>query len=137
MVRRDFAYWQRLRRDVPSNVAAGLAAIAALAATVSVIDTLVGGSQFEARGNPLYWLCMLPMVWWVSGLTTFAPRYVRCWGLAMLLACAASGISLVIVVWRAEDWSMAAGAWILTLATATGSRVLYRRSLLAREGPAR
>ena len=55
----------------------------------------------------------------------------------MLLACAVSGISLVIVVWRAEDWSMAAGVWILTLATATGGRVLYRRSLLAREGPAR
>ncbi|RYI35906.1 MAG: hypothetical protein EON48_00530 [Acetobacteraceae bacterium] len=115
---------------MPSNVAAGLAAIAALAATVSVIDTLVGGSQFEAWGNPLYWLCMLPMVWWVSGLTTFAPRYICCWGLAMLLACAASGISLVIVVWRT-------GAWILTLATATCSRVLYRRSLLAREGPTR
>jgi hypothetical protein len=137
MVRRDLAYWQRLRRDRPSNVAAGLAAVAALVATVSVIGTLVGGPQFEARSNPLYWLCMLPMVWWVSGLTTFAPRYVRCWGLALLLACAAGGISLVIAVWRGEDWPMAAGAWILTLATATGSRVLYRRSLLAREGPAR
>ncbi|RYJ04287.1 MAG: hypothetical protein EON47_00920 [Acetobacteraceae bacterium] len=43
---------------------------------------------------------MLPMVWWASGLTTFAPGYVCCWGLAMLLACAAGGISFVIAVWR-------------------------------------
>ena len=90
MRRRDKAYWQRLRHDRPSNLAALLSAVVALAATVSVIDALVGGSKSEARGNPLYWLCMLPMVWWVSGLTTFAPCYVRCWGAAMLLACMAS-----------------------------------------------
>lgn len=137
MIRRDQAYWQRLRKDLPSNVAAGLAAIAVLAATLSVVGTGVSGSHFRARGNPLYWILMLPMMWWVSGLTTFAPRYVRSLKLALGLACAASVVSAIVSMPDGATFTVQTAACVVTIVAAGASLLVYRRSLVRREGPAR
>lgn len=137
MRRRDDAYWQRLRRDRRSNIAALLAILAALAATLSVVALAVPGSHADSRGSPLYWALMLPMAWWGSGLTTFAPRYVRVWKPVLALAVLAAGASLLLALRREAGWGIWAAAFGVTLAAAAGSLALLRGSLLAREGPAR
>lgn len=137
MIRRDQAYWQRLRKDVPSSLAAGLAALAVLVATLSVIGTGVSGSHFQARASPLYWVLMLPMVWWVSGLATFAPRYVNSLKPALGLACAASAISAAVSMTTDAIFTIQTAACLVTMVAAGASLLVYRRSLVGREGPAR
>jgi len=137
MTRRDNAYWQRLRRDRRSNAAVLLAALAALAATISVISISVGGTQYQARANPLYWLLMAPMLWWVVGLTTFAPRYVRLWTPALAVACLASVAAAAATMHEAGDWTAQTIACAVTLAAAAASFLVRRGSLVEREGPAR
>ncbi|WP_260597053.1 hypothetical protein [Sphingomonas endolithica] len=137
MIRRDPIYWQRLRKDRRSGIAGILTAIALVAATVSVSMILVSGSQYEARANPLYWALMLPMAWWVNGLTAFEPFYVRSWKAVLALACLASGASLAIDIWHDDDWTVSAVNAAVTVVSAIASMIAYRGSLVAREGPAR
>lgn len=137
MIRRDPEYWQRLRKDVRSNIAAGLAGVAVLSGTISVISIGVSGNQFEARANPLYWLLMIPMVWWVSGLSTFAALYVRSWKPVMAVACVSSAASLAVAMNRTEDWHIWAFSFVITVAAAAASLMVYRNSLVALSGPAR
>ena len=129
-------YWQRLRRDARSNVAAVLAGVAALAGTVSVVVVAVPGAHHAARASPFYWLLMLPLAWWGSGLATFGARYVRLWTPALALACLGSGASLAVAAWRG-DWGMHAAGFAITASAAAASLVARRGSLVAREGPAR
>ena len=135
-MRQDQDYWQRLRKDRRSNWAAGFAGVATIAATVSLIGLLVEGSQYQARGNPLYWALMLPVVWWLSGLGGFQPRAVRWWRPAMLVSVAIAAVALVVAVARA-DWAPEAVGFAITLLSAATSVSLLRGSLVAREGPAR
>lgn len=137
MIHKDPAYWQRLRKDRRSNIAGVLAAVAVLTGTVSVTMTLVNGSQYEARGNPLYWVLLLPMAWWVSGLSTFESRYVRSWKPVLAIACLAAAASLAIDMQRDEDWTVSAVSVAITVISAVASLVVYTGSLVAREGPAR
>lgn len=136
MMRRDKDYWQRLRKDPRSNWAAGMAAIAAIAASVMLIGLLVEGSQYRARGNPLYWILMLPAVWWSAGLARFEPRPVRSWKPALLLCVATAGAVLALAI-DSGDWMPEAIGFVLTLVGAVSSMALLRDSLVAREGPAR
>ena len=137
MIRRDRDYWQRLRKDVPSNVAGGLAAVAVLVATLCVVGTGVSGTHGQARGTLLYWLLILPMAWWISGLTTFSPLYVRSWKPVLALACVA-GIACAVVSMRGGiGWTVQAFGGIATVVAAASSLLVYRHSLIAREGPAR
>jgi len=136
VVPRDQEYWQRLRKDPRSNWAAGLAAIATLAATVSLVALLVQGTHYQARGNPLYWALMLPAAWWVSGLTGFEAKYVRLWKPILLLAVVIAGAVPFAGVGR-SDWSFMVGAFVVTLVTAATSLFLLRGSMVAVEGPAR
>lgn len=136
MTRQDQVYWQRLRKDRRSNWAAGFAGAATIAATVSLIGLLVEGSQYQARGNPLYWVLMLPVVWWLSGLGGFEPRAVRWWKPVLLLSVIIAAIALVLAVGRA-DWAPEAVGFAITLLSAATSLSLLRGSLVAREGPAR
>jgi hypothetical protein len=134
-MRRDHEYWQRLRKDLRSNWAAGLAAIAALAATVSLIAVLVKGTHYQARGNPLYWVLMLPGAWWVNRLAAFEPRAVRWWRPFLLLSVVVAAAALIATA-RA-DRRPAAVAFFITLLAAGASLGLRRNSLVEREGPAR
>ncbi|WP_419828631.1 hypothetical protein [Methylobacterium sp.] len=137
MIRRYPAYRQRLRQDRPSNVAAGLALVAGVAATISVIGCLVPGPHGPTRAQPLYWLSMLPLVWWVNGLVRFEPRAVRNWRSTLALACLGAGACLAAALWRAEDWTLPALGCAVTLASAGASLAVHRDSLVARKGPAR
>ena len=118
-------------------MAAGLALVAGLAATVSVIGCLVPGPHGAARAQPLYWLSMLPLVWWANSLVRFEPRAVPCWCPSLALACFGAGAGLAAALWRAEDWSLPALGFAVTIASAGASLVVHRDSLVAREGPAR
>lgn len=135
-MRQDQEYWQRLRKDRRSNWAAGLAAIAAIAATVSLIGLLVDGSQYQARANPLYWLLMLPVVWWVGGLGGFRANRVRLWKPVLALSVIVATLAVVVAAGRG-DWGPEAAGLAITLASAGASLFLLRDSLVAREGPAR
>ena len=75
-----------LKRDVPTTVAllAGLAAAAmpVLAATY----IMVPHGYVASRGNPLYWLIMLPVVYWAWGIMSFDPWAVRLLAPLLLIA---------------------------------------------------
>lgn len=137
MRRRDNAYWQRLRKDRRSNAAAICAAIAALAATMTVISMTVQGGVAESRANPLYWLLMLPAMWWLTGLTSFEPRAVRLWKPALAVATGASVVAAALAMRAAETWTGQTVACTVTPIAAAASLLLYRGSLVQREGPAR
>lgn len=137
MRQRDDAYWQRLRKDRRSNAAAMLAALACLTATVSIISIAVGGTHYQSRANPLYWILMLPMVWWVSGLSRFEPRSVRLWRPALALASIASLVAAAVAMHAAGPWIGQTIACAVTLAAATTSLLSYRGSVVDREGPSR
>jgi hypothetical protein len=137
MRRRDDTYWQRLRNDRRSNAAAIGAAIAALAATMTVISVTVQGGVTESRANPLYWLLMLPMVWWVNGLTSFEPRAVRLWKPALAIASGTSSIAALLAIRAAGTWTGQTVACTVTLIAAAASLILLRGSLVECEGPAR
>ncbi len=136
MMREDQEYWQRLRKDRRSNWAVGMAAIASISATVSLTALLVDGSQYQARGNPLYWLLMLPVVWWLSSLGSFEPRAVRWWKPALLTSVAIATLACFMAVGK-PDWGPTAFGLGVTLLSASLSAILLRGSLVAREGPAR
>ncbi len=136
MIRKDQEYWQRLRKDKRSNWAAGFAAIAAMSATVSLIALFVNESQYQARGNPLYWALMVPVVWWLSGLGQFEPRAVRWWTPVLVLSVIVTIIALAIAL-KSRDWAPEAIGFGITCLSALISLTLRRRSLVAREGPAR
>ena len=136
MIRRDQDYWQRLRKDKRSNWAAGFAAVAGISATVSLIGLLVTGSQYQARENPFYWLLMLPVIWWLSGLGRFEPRAVRFWKPALLLSVIVAAAVLIFAVARGV-WIIESAGSALTLISTAASLFLLHGSLVAREGPAR
>jgi len=137
MKRRDNPYWQRLRKDRRSNAAALLAALAALVGTLTVISLTVGGTQYQSRANPLYWLLMVPMLWWVTGLTSFEPRHVRLWKPALAIACIASAVAAFVAMRAAGTWTAQTVACAVTVLAAAASLFLHRGSLVQREGPAR
>ena len=135
-MRKDREYWQRLRSDRRSNWAAGFAAIAAMAATVSLLGLCIEGTPYQARGNPLYWLLMLPAIWWVAGLVGFERNRVRLWKPALAVSLLIATLAVLIAV-RRGDWGAEAAGLAITLASTAASLFLLRNSLVAREGPAR
>lgn len=136
-VRHDPAYWQRLRRDRRSNAAAILGAVAALSGTLGLVAALVGGTHHVARADPLYWLLMLPMVWWVSDLTRFLARSLRFRTPAMALSCAGATFGPILGTARGEDVVLPLLNLGVCVLAATASLVLRRGSLVDRERPAR
>ena len=134
---RDPVYWQRLRRDKASGLAALLAIGACGVALVALIELLLPGSQASHRGNPLYWGLLLPFGWWGVELVNYTPR--TSWtlvpalgiGPAIALACALASLSL------GSDSASWIGAFGLSALFGVLGGVFYRRSMLRREGPAR
>lgn len=137
MVRNDREYWARLRVDKRSNWAGGLALIAVLSASVSIVGMAVGGPPGLARANPIYWLVFLPTAWWGSGLMGFEADKVRLMPPLTYAAPLVAFLCLIIAALQGTDWSAPLVASIIAFVAAVGSRVAYRGSLLQREGPAR
>ncbi len=141
------AYWQRLRKDKPSNLAVGGLVIGALAATVSLIALVFPHSDgaMHNRGNPLYWLLMLPFVLWGWDLSTFSPRSVRTMRPAMIVLPTLCGVILIVARHGDQDVldDQDTGFWMILaafLVTAIGSLLSWvslSRSLLQTDGPDR
>lgn len=66
-----------LKRDVPTTVAllAGLASAAMPVLSATFI--MVPHGYMVSRGNPLYWLLMLPVAYWAWGIMSFDPWAIR------------------------------------------------------------
>lgn len=108
-----------------------------LVTTITVIGIMVHGTQFESRSNPLYWILMLPMVWWINGLASFEPLFVRNWKVALVVVCLINAGCLAYMIHRQDAATFYAASLGLTLLFAGMSMYIYRGSLVAREGPAR
>lgn len=136
-MRRDLAYWARLRRDRRSNTSAGLAIVAALAAVVALQPTLFPGTPTDVRLSPAYWLLLTPVAWWAAGLTAFEPGPVRFMRRVAVGSPPTAAIGSLLAWSRGADWLPPAILAAVALAAAGASLLLYRGSLLEREGPAR
>lgn len=137
MTRQDNAYWQRLRKDKPSSLAAGMAMLCILLATVGLIIILVPGTHAEARGNPLYWLLMLPTAWWASSLAYFESKTAWTVRPALVLGPAVCATNMLWERLRGTDLTINIGVLVISIACAIFGEIAYRRSLLKLEGPAR
>lgn len=137
MIRTDNAYWQRLRKDRPSSLAAGMTVLCILPAIVGLIMILVPGTHIESRGNPIYWALMLPMVWWGSSLAYFEPKTAWTVRPALVLGplvCAGNAL------WehrQGTDLTINIVVLVLSVVCAIVGEIAYRRSMLKLEGPAR
>lgn len=135
--RRDAVYWQRLRKDRGSNVAVLFTAVAAVVAAVAVTMATVPGTPWGARSSPLYWLILVPVVWWVSSLAAFEPWAVRSWKPLLAALCLAGAACLALALVTAQNVILTATGFTLTQACAAAAVARYRKSLVARGGPAR
>lgn len=137
MLRRDNAYWQRLCGDRPSTATALLAIASGVAAIVALVVLVVGGSQMQARGNPLYWALLVPFAWWGSSLAYYEPWAVRLLKPSLvgwpLLATAV----LVMAYRRQESETATAVSLAISVVCSICAASAYRNSLLRCEGPAR
>lgn len=111
--------------------------MACMAALLALIGLLLPGSHLEARASPLYWGLLIPFAWWASGLGAYKPRAVRTLRPALVLAPALAAGTLVAVLWRGEEPTTWIIACAVSFAGAMASAVLYDRSMLKHEGPAR
>jgi hypothetical protein len=130
-------YWARLRKDRPSNWATGLAVVAALAAVLAILGLAVPGAQAESRANPLYWVILLPLAWWGSGVAAFEPRPVRLLAVVTYAAPIVAITCLIIAIAQDRGWLIWLAAVVISIAAAIGSRRAYSRSLLKLEGASR
>lgn len=67
----------RLRRDVPTGIAAFLCFLALMLPSIGLVTLFVKGTHIEARGSPLYWLIMLVPASWVWWVQEYSPRALR------------------------------------------------------------
>lgn len=134
---RDLVYWQRLRRDKASGLAALFAIGTSGVALVTLIELLLPGSQASHRGNPLYWGLLLPFGWWGVELVNYTPRVswtlIPALGIGPVVALACTGTSVLL----GNDGTPWIEAFGFSLLFGVLGMVFYRRSMLRREGPAR
>lgn len=138
MRRRDDAYWQRLRKDVPTAIAA-LAALFSLAPVVVAAIVLAQPSDPQDLGPGLIPLAFGPILlgWYLPPFLRYEanrtwlirPAFIVCPSACIILAIAAA---LLPIDLTANLCLLAAS---LTLAIV--GELAYRRSLLKLEGPAR
>ena len=134
---RDPNYWQRLRRDKASGLAALLAIGTCGVALVALIELLLPGSQVSHRGNPLYWGLLLPFSWWGVELVSYTPR--TSWTLVPALAIgpAVALVCAVTSLFSGSDGIPWLGAFGLSALFGMLGAIFYRRSMLRQEGPTR
>lgn len=66
-----------LKRDVPTTVALLAGIAAAVMPVLSTTYIFVPHGHIAAREDPLYWLIMLPVLYWGWGVTSFDPWAIR------------------------------------------------------------
>ncbi|UAJ08643.1 hypothetical protein [Polymorphobacter megasporae] len=99
-----------LKRDVPMTVAnlAGLAA--ALMPVLSTTYILVPHGYLASHGNPLYWLIMLPVLYWGLGVTSFDPWAIRLLAPVLIIA---PVTDILIAKFSGLSGSDLTGMWVL------------------------
>ena len=136
MPRQDHAYWQRLRVDKRSAVAASFSAVAAVCTVVNFLMVTIGmASQAESRSDPVYWLVMLRLVWWVVQIGNYEPVVVRWWNVALLIICLMNVVALLVLYHRGDLGIVTICFAAIAITSAVASMIAYRGSLVAREGP--
>jgi prepilin signal peptidase PulO-like enzyme (type II secretory pathway) len=124
---------RRLRQDRAANVGVLAAFMAALPSAVAWMGLLLPLNRAADRSNPVYWLIMLPVVFWTLAAGSFAPWAVRLLRPVLLLAPLAAALALTVAFSR--DASPA--PWLAALAISVTAALIgwraYGRSLLARE----
>ncbi|MEE3624580.1 hypothetical protein UCD39_11345 [Nitrospirillum sp. BR 11752] len=129
-------YWQRLRRDKASNFSAGAMALSCLFAVVCWIGILVPGNQAHGRASPIYWIFMLPFAWWGGSLMHFTPWSVQVMRLMFWIAPLGAAGAAVFAAFNTPEFAIPSLIALgLTCAMSAIGYVLYRHSLLRREGP--
>lgn len=111
--------YDHLKRDVPTTIAL-LAAVAASAMPVlSLTFILVPHGYTASRGNPLYWLIMLPVVYWVWAAMAFDPWAIRMIALILVLAPIVDGLIALFSGMSGGDltalWVLAALSLVLSI----------------------
>lgn len=138
MPRQDQEYWQRLRVDKRSGIAALLSAAAAICTALNILMATIGPiSQAASRANPAYWLVFLPMAWWVVQLVNYEPLAVRYWRYILLVFCIVNGGIVLVLNSSGELESVTMFIAAAAVVCAASSLLAYRGSLVAKEGPAR
>ena len=112
-------------------IASGVCAVVALVAIV------VGGSQMQARANPLYWLLLVPFAWWGSSLAYYEPWAVRLFGPVLIGSPLLATAVFVAAYRQGENVTPSVVALAVSIMCSVGAAWAYRGSLLRREGPAR
>lgn len=124
---------RQLRQDKRSGFATYLTVMAWVPIVVAVGMLVAPGEQGEARGNPLYWLPMLPLAWWAVALTRYEGWAVRSIRWAQAAAPVAAAM-VALFAWQSGDAAvpfLVAGA--VSLAVAAVAWILYTGSLLQRQ----
>lgn len=133
----DTAYWERLRKDASSSWSVGLAFLCVLPAVVGLIANGVGGTHLEAKGSPIYWMLMLPLVWWVTSIGYYEPKTAWTIRPAFVLGPLVCGVNTLWAHSLGTDVTISVVVLIFSVVCAVAGEIVYRRSMLKLEGPAR
>ncbi len=99
-----------LKRDVPTTVALLAGVLAALMPVLSLTYLLVPHGHIAARENPLYWLIMLPVLFWGWGITSFDPWAIRALVPVLIIAPVAD---VLIAMFSGMSGGDQTGMWVL------------------------
>lgn len=131
------AYWQRLRKDGASNLAGGALILAAIAATLEILDVLLAPSRGTDRTNPLYWALLLPVAWWGTAISSFSPWAARTMRPAAIVIPLVCVVVLLFVIQSGGALALTLVALLIAVAGSGICLLSLPRSLLQREGPDR
>lgn len=122
--------WQRLRRDKRSGFAAFLTVIAWVPVVVAIVMLSAPASQAAARGNPLYWLLLVPFAWWGASLTRYEAWAVRSIRPTQILAPVLGFGAIMIASYIGHDLLPFVVATLLSTTCSALAWFLYGGSLL-------
>jgi hypothetical protein len=123
---------RRLRQDRAANIGVLAAFMAALPSALAWMGLLLPLDRAADRGNPVYWLIMLPVVFWTVAAGSFAPWALRLLRPVLLLAPLLAALALAIAFGRGDSPT----PWLVALAVSVAAALIgwraYGRSLLTR-----
>ncbi len=122
----------RLCQDQAANIASLAGLVAGLAATLAWMGILLEPNRAADRATPVYWLIMLPLVFWGSSAIRFELWALRLLRPVLLLA----PIFAALALWDAPGRPTSSLApWLASLAVSATAALVgwlaYGRSLLA------
>lgn len=98
---------------------------------------IASGTQAEARGNPLYWLVMIPLALCAGKLTRYEPGPIRWLRPAQAGAPLVAAATALVATATGEEPTPYWVATAICAALAGVAWLCWPGSMLAKEGPAR